>query len=51
LLRIVNNVYFGFSAKIDTLNHALSILGVQQIHDLVSTTSVLTTSVADALGD
>ncbi len=46
LLRIVNSVYFGFSATIDTVNHAVSILGVQQVHDLV-----LTTSIADALGD
>ena len=46
LLRIVNSAYFGFSAKIDTVNHAVSILGVQQVHDLV-----LTTSIADALGD
>jgi len=46
LLRIVNSAYFGFSANIDTVNHAVSILGVQQVHDLV-----LTTSIADALGD
>ena len=46
MLRIVNSAYFGFSAKIDTVNHAVSILGVQQIQDLV-----LTTSIADALGD
>ena len=46
LLRIVNSAYFGFAAKIDTVNHAVSILGVQQIRDLV-----LATSIADALGD
>ncbi|MDH3536481.1 MAG: HDOD domain-containing protein, partial [Gammaproteobacteria bacterium] len=46
LLRIVNSAYFGFAAKIDTVNHAVSILGVQQIEDLI-----LTTSIADALGD
>ena len=46
LLRIVNSAFFGFSAKIDTVHHAVSILGVQQIEDLV-----LATSVADALGD
>jgi HD-like signal output (HDOD) protein len=46
LLRIVNSAYFGFAAKIDTVNHAVSILGVQQIKDLV-----LATSIADALGD
>ncbi len=46
LLKIVNSAYFGFAAKIDTVNHAVSILGVQQIEDLI-----LTTSIADALGD
>ena len=35
LLRIVNSAYFGFSATIDTVNHAVSILGVQQVQDLV----------------
>ncbi len=46
MLRIVNSAYFGFAAKIETIEHAVSILGVNQIHDLV-----LTTSIADALGD
>ncbi len=46
MLQIVNSAYFGFAAKIDTVNHAVSILGVQQIQDLV-----LATAIADALGD
>jgi hypothetical protein len=46
MLRIVNSAYFGFAAQIDTVNHAVSILGVQQIEELI-----LTTSIADALGD
>ena len=46
LLKIVNSAYFGFAAQIDTVNHAVSILGVQQIEDLI-----LTTAIADALGD
>lgn len=46
LLRMVNSAYFGFAAKIDTVNRAVSILGVQQIEDVI-----LTTSIADALGD
>ena len=46
MLRIVNSAYFGFAANIETVNHAVSILGVQQIRDLV-----LATSIADALGD
>ena len=40
LLKIVNSAYFGFAAQIDTVNHAVSILGVQQIQDLVLATSV-----------
>ncbi|MCP4387132.1 MAG: HDOD domain-containing protein [Gammaproteobacteria bacterium] len=46
MLRIVNSAYFGFAEKIDTVSHAVSILGVQQVQDLI-----LTTSIADALGD
>ena len=46
LLKIVNSAYFGFAAQIETVNHAVSILGVRQIEDLV-----LATSIADALGD
>ncbi len=46
ILRIVNSAYFGFAARIETVEHAVSILGVAQIQDLV-----LTTSIADALGD
>ncbi|MCP4388858.1 MAG: HDOD domain-containing protein [Gammaproteobacteria bacterium] len=46
MLQIVNSSYFGFAAKIETVTHAVSILGVQQIRDLV-----LATSIADALGD
>lgn len=45
LLRIVNSAYFGFAAKISSVDHAVSILGSQQIHDLV-----LATSIADTLG-
>ena len=43
LLRIVNSAYFGFSSKIETVNHALSILGVRQIEELILTTSVANT--------
>lgn len=46
ILCIVNSAYFGFAANIETVNHAVSVLGVRQIEDLV-----LTTSIADALGD
>ena len=43
LLRLVNSAYFGFAAKIDTVNRAVSMLGTQQVHDLVLATSVTKT--------
>ena len=46
LLRLVNSAYFGFAAQIETVQHAVSILGVREIEELV-----LATSIADALGD
>ncbi len=46
LLHLVNSAYFGFAAQIETVQHAVSILGVREIEELV-----LATSIADALGD
>jgi HD-like signal output (HDOD) protein len=40
LLRMVNSAYFGMSAQIVTVSHALSILGTDQVHNLVLATSV-----------
>jgi HD-like signal output (HDOD) protein len=40
LLRMVNSPYFGFVSKIDTVSRAVSMLGTQQVHDLVLATSV-----------
>jgi HD-like signal output (HDOD) protein len=40
LLRQVNSAYFGFSTRIDTVSRAVSMLGTQQIHDLVLAASV-----------
>lgn len=40
LLRLVNSAYFGFAAKIDTVNRAVGMLGSQQVHDLVLAASV-----------
>ena len=40
LLRLVNSSFFGRAAKIETVSHAVSILGSQQIHDLVLATCV-----------
>ena len=43
LLRLVNSAYFGLAARIDTVNRAVSMLGTQQIHDLVLAASVADT--------
>jgi HD-like signal output (HDOD) protein len=40
LLRVVNSVHFGLMRRVETVTHAISILGVQPLHDLVLATSV-----------
>ena len=40
LLRIANSAFFGFAAKVETVSRAVSLLGTQQIHDLVLATSL-----------
>ncbi len=40
ILRIANSAFCGFAATIATVPHAMSLLGTQQIHDLVLATSV-----------
>ena len=44
LLRMVNSAYFGLATDIDTVNRAVSLLGTQEVHDLVLA------AVNDALG-
>ena len=46
LLRIANSAYFGFTARIETASRAVTILGTQQVHDLL-----LATSLANAFSD
>ncbi|MCK5517755.1 MAG: HDOD domain-containing protein, partial [Desulfobulbaceae bacterium] len=46
LLRVINSSLYGFAKKIETVSHAVSLLGTQHIHDLV-----LATSVAQAFED
>ncbi len=41
LLRLVNSPFFGFAAKIETVSRAVSMLGTQQVHDLVLATTVV----------
>ena len=40
ILRIANSAYCGFAARVETVQRALGLLGTQQIHDLVLSTSV-----------
>lgn len=40
LLRIANSAYYGLPSQVDTITRAASLIGVQQIHDLVLATSV-----------
>ena len=40
LLRLVNSPFFGIATKIDTVSRAVAMLGTQQVHDLVLTSSV-----------
>lgn len=40
LLRVVNSVHFGLMRRVESVTYAVSILGLQQLHDLVLATSV-----------
>lgn len=41
LLRLVNSPFFGLVSKVDTMTHAINLLGTQQVHDLVLATVVV----------
>jgi len=41
LLNLANSAYFGLATKIDTVSRAVSMLGTQEVHDLVLATSVV----------
>lgn len=41
LLKLVNSPFFGLVSKVDTMTHAINLLGVQQVHDLVLATVVV----------
>ncbi len=41
LLRIVNSSFFGFPSKIETITHAVTIVGMAQLHDLALATTVV----------
>lgn len=42
LLQIVNSSFYNFPAKIDTVSHAISIVGTRQLRDLALATLVMT---------
>ena len=41
LLRLVNSAFYAFPSRIETVQHAVFLVGTQQIHDLALATSVL----------
>lgn len=41
LLKLVNSPFFGLVSKVDTMTHAINLLGTQQVHDLVLATVVV----------
>ncbi len=41
LLRLVNSAFFGFPTKIDTISHAVTIIGTKQLRDLALATTVI----------
>jgi len=41
LLKIVNSPFFGFPSRIETISHAISIIGMDQLTDLALSTLVL----------
>lgn len=41
LLKLVNSPFFGLAYKVDTMTHAINLLGIQQVHDLVLATVVV----------
>jgi HD-like signal output (HDOD) protein len=43
LLKLANSPYFGFSRKIDTVSHAISLIGHKELRNLVIATSVTST--------
>ena len=42
LLRLANSSFYGFPSRIETITHALTIIGIQQLRDLALATSVMT---------
>ncbi len=43
LLKIVNSSFYSFPSNIETVTHAISVIGTEQLHDLALATTVLST--------
>ncbi len=43
LLKIVNSPFYGFTSKIDTINRALTVIGTNQLRDMILATSATKT--------
>ncbi len=41
LLKIVNSAYFGFDSQVETISHAINIIGIEQLNDMVLSTVVM----------
>jgi len=41
LLRLSNSAFYGFTAKVETVKHSITVLGTQQLRDLVLACSVM----------
>lgn len=41
LLKIVNSSFFGFSSKVETITHAITIVGMVQLRDLALATAII----------
>ena len=41
LLKLVNSAFFGFPSRIETITHAVTIVGIKQLRDLALATSII----------
>ncbi len=41
LLKIVNSAFYGFPQKVETISHAIGIIGIQELRDLVFSTTIM----------
>ena len=47
LLRIANSPYYGFPSRVETISRAITVIGIQDLRDLVLSTSVINAFAAD----